>query len=194
MLCAATSRDHTVALWDCGTSANLHAWDLGDGCAINGCALLSDSTALPPRAPRVGATADTAGGGEDDELDVHEREVGTEGKALAVAVEDGSLQLIDLRRRPIAMRLDTGGSPANCCCVLRGSAAGAASHGALLAAGTDRGVSLLWDIRSSRFVVHAPRVLRVCPCVRGRVRRLSTGLLAFAAARADTSLAPHMLA
>ena len=122
-----SSKDGTVKLWDCGTAACIG--ELYNGSAVNGCAVID---------------ADTGGGGTGGTVTaaaaMHEAEVGTEGKLLLLALDNGAVSVVDVRTRASTLDCIGGGGgaggsgAASTCCawtsaqdVVAGSADGAAS-------------------------------------------------------------------
>ncbi|CAG0916117.1 unnamed protein product [Notodromas monacha] len=78
------ARDGNCRLWDVGQSSCLHVYSVGKG-VINSCDLMS------------------RGMGDSASVSVREREIGTEGKILALGTETGELALIDVRSRELSM-------------------------------------------------------------------------------------------
>ncbi|XP_073245276.1 proteasomal ATPase-associated factor 1-like [Porites lutea] len=115
------SRDGCVRLWDCGESKCLAVVSKSD-CPVNSCAL----TTFP---------------GRENSSEVNEphseREVGTEGKLLLLAKEDGFMDAVDVYNRSKVFQFKCP-SALNCCTFLSESEA---------AGGTEDGTLWLIDIR-----------------------------------------------
>ncbi|KAJ7418528.1 hypothetical protein WISP_58477 [Willisornis vidua] len=117
------SRDGTARLWDCGKSACLGV--IADcGCPINGIAVGTANDSLNLGSP---------------ETPPSEREVGTEGKILLLAREDGKLQGVGLQSRQ-PLFLFVGSDAFNCCTFLSSTS---------VLAGTQDGNIYQLDVRNT---------------------------------------------
>lgn len=95
--------------------------------AANACCLLP--TALP-----AGLAV------ASEPLELHEREVGTDGKVVAVGAQDGVVRLVDLRQPELAAKTTHGDGALLCVTALP------AEHAAL-ASGGAAGDVCIWDLR-----------------------------------------------
>lgn len=93
------SRDGTARLWDCGEGKCLDVLYKGDGSPVNGCAV-----GVPDSSINLG----------NPEKPTGEREVGTEGKLLMLAVEDKTLRGVGVRSRKEIFTVH-GPAAFNCC-------------------------------------------------------------------------------
>ncbi|XP_077870143.1 proteasomal ATPase-associated factor 1-like [Saccoglossus kowalevskii] len=119
------SRDGTAKLWDCGQSKCLATIECG--CIVNSCDLGEANNAVS-----LGTVQGIA----------NEREVGTEGKLLLLAREDGILQGVGLQSRQSIFEIP-GTDSFNCCCMLSTSQ---------VIGGTQDGRIYIIDIRNTRFL------------------------------------------
>jgi proteasomal ATPase-associated factor 1 len=117
-----TSRDGRARLWDVGESSCLHEYDVGKG-VINSCDLQQ----------LEGLCTETSEERSD-------REVGTEGKVLAVGCEAGRVSLIDVRSREVVKFVDVGDAVN----VVRWAGS---VDGSLLAVGCENGRMVFLDTR-----------------------------------------------
>ncbi|XP_020621989.1 proteasomal ATPase-associated factor 1-like [Orbicella faveolata] len=119
------SRDGTVRLWDCGEAKCLAVVSKSD-CPVNSCAL-----------------TELHGMENTSENQTSEREVGTEGKLLLLAKEDGFLDGVDVYNRKKVFQFKCP-SAVNCCAFLSEYEA---------VGGTEDGCLWILDVRSPSFPV-----------------------------------------
>jgi proteasomal ATPase-associated factor 1 len=112
------SRDGTAILWDVSTQAPIHTWGKAGAASLNSCAIGPSSG---------GSTAAAAAGPE----------VGTEGKLLYLAGEDGTVLVHDLRSRAHVASLSC-----------RSAVNKVSALGGTVVAGTEDGSVLGWDARN----------------------------------------------
>lgn len=144
------SRDGTAKLWDVPTSTVIATFatpgDQGMRSAVNDCCVFANA-------------AQAQGGATAQDL----REVGTEGKAIATAGEDGVLRVFDIRTRnetatfaapPAPQAEAVANAPHatnafNCC---------AGSSAQTLVGGTESGHIVAWDLRNPAEPLHTLRL------------------------------------
>lgn len=121
------SRDGTVRLWDCGEAKCLAVVSSGD-CPVNSCTLT-----------QLQGMENTP----ESDNQCSEREVGTEGKLLILAKEDGFLEGVDVRNKEKVFQVKCS-SAVNCCAFLSEYEA---------VGGTEDGSLWIVDVRSPSFPV-----------------------------------------
>lgn len=136
-----SSKDGTAKLWDCSTAACIGDLYRG-GSEVNACALVA-GVVESGSAAAAGGGGDGGGsgsGGVAAAASMHKAEVGTEGKLLVLALENGLVTVVDVRTRTAALDCIGGGggssgsgAAATCCTwtslesVVAGAADGAVS-------------------------------------------------------------------